>query len=185
MLVALSLVVMIGLLGLTGRGQPQGQIERLTDQTIQFDRLGIRVSPTEGWAHLSVPQRDPRPRADFVNASAHLIVRMHPFQFDTWPPTAEELLERGINTQLDDSDALQPTLDQVEVARKDYEHVSIDWIEIGRRRSHGAGFLIGRLQRDEVDLMVTAMTHSDSAEIDQSLAQLCDSVEFIDSFLTK
>jgi hypothetical protein len=184
MLVALGLVAMIGLFGLTGSGQQQGQIERLTDQTISFEQLGVRVSPAQGWTHLSVAQRDQRINAVFVNASAHLIVRMHPFHFDTWPPTAEELLARGINTQLNDGDTLQPSLDQVDVVRKDYEHVSIDWIEVGRRRSRGAGFLVGRLQRGEVDLMVTAMTHSDTAEIDQSLSQLCDSVEFMDSSLT-
>jgi hypothetical protein len=67
----------------------------------------------------------------------------------------------------------------MEVVRKDYANVSIDWLEIERRRSRGSGVLVGRLTRDNVDLMVTAMTHSEGGDIDESLRQLCDSVEFI------
>lgn len=183
MLVALGLVAMIGLFGLGGSGRQEGQIARLTDQTIDFHQLGIRVRLAQGWTHLSVAQRDQRGSVVFFNASTHLIVRMHPFQFESWPPSDQELRERGINTQLNDVDALQPSLGEVEVVHKDYEHVSIDWIEFDRRRSRGAGFLVGRLLRGDTDLMVTAMTHSDTAEIDESLRQLCDSVELMDSAL--
>jgi hypothetical protein len=108
-----------------------------------------------------------------------LIVRIHPFPFDAWPPTADELLSRGVNPQVDDVDSAQPSLDQMEVVRKDYAHVTIDWLEIERRRARGSGVLVGRLTQDNVDLMVTAMTHSDGGDIDESLRQLCDSVEFI------
>ncbi len=181
MLVAIAAVLLIGLIGLQGDGQRESEIVRLSGKSISFASLGVTVGLADGWSHLSISDPSRAQQPTLVNPAAGLIVRFHRFQFQSWPPSKDELIARGVNSQTVQSSEGDRPLPEAPIVRREYAHVSIDWIEVERHRTHGSGFLVGRLKEGNVDLMVTVMAHSEATEHDRSLQQLCDSIEIIGS----
>lgn len=193
MFVGLGLVAILGIIGLRDRDADQGaanrvatsvleertKVVRVSGEAIEFARLGVRVNPSDGWSHLSNSRVEHTQTPIFMNEAHQLIVRIHPFAYRSWPPSEQELTERKIDSRLTELKTDASSLADAEPRHVQYEHVAVDWIDIERWGSQGTGIQVGRLFQDDCDVLVTVVAHSKNAEIDESLAKLCDSIEVV------
>ncbi len=160
-MIAIGVVVMVGLLG-RGKEDDQGaDIVRLSGETIEFNSLGVKIGPAEGWSHLSTAQHHRARRLVYVNEAANLIVKFGPFPFSSWPPTADQQARNAIRLPKDP-----------QISTDQYDHLSIQWC-VSKDKSR----LYGRLKHQQVDLLVEVWTHSGDAKVEGPLTELCNAIQ--------
>ena len=184
MLAGLALVVLLGLIGFrrnqnrepaSARTPINLEVTRVANESIPFDHLGICVEPSNGWTHLAV-SGVPNQMPTFVNESQHLIVRIHPFIFKSWPPAMDELTEKGIAPNADESSDRSDTIAETNVETVEYSNVKIEWIGVERDRSRGNSYRVGRIPLDRGSLLITFAIHSGKNGLPDSIESFCNSI---------
>ncbi len=183
MLAGLALVALLGLIGLRRRNNEPAQplapinmeVARVANESVAFEELGIQVDPSNGWTHLSVSGAMNQ-MPTFINESQHLIVRIHPFIFESWPPGAEELTERKIDPNISESPDQPGSIAEANVETIHYSEIDVEWIDVERDRSRGNSYRVGRIPLDRGDLLVTAAIHSMEKGMPESIEAFCNSI---------
>ncbi len=208
MLVAIGVVALIGLASLFGSNRHDAPIVRVSDESIEFPQLGVKINPTDGWTLLSTASHRKARQLTFVNEASQVIMR-----FESWPPN-QHTLESPPATEKPSAsnpagqpeagqpdagqpDAGQPGVVQSEAGQsggepldvertktthQEYAHVTIDWGKSRGSPTDQPGVFFGRLHAGNVYLKVTVIAHSKEPIGGDSVKRLCDSIEVLKSF---
>lgn len=61
-------------------------IRRIAGRPLKLERLGIEITPTDGWTCLQAIGGERKKQLAFVNPQRHLVVTLDAVRFHQWPP---------------------------------------------------------------------------------------------------
>ncbi|MCG8650008.1 MAG: hypothetical protein MI861_09250 [Pirellulales bacterium] len=174
-------LVLVASLAAWNLGQPQANpsISRHQEETLTCSSLGIHLALDRGWTLLITEQVDRASRLTLVNEVERLIVQLKQFPFQSWPLTKEELVASGMRLTTLTPNEVDASPAEVPVVSKPYRGVTVQWLEIDTRDTPGSAFSYGRIQQQQVDLLMTVISSSETPVSQSALRSLCDSIEII------
>lgn len=134
-------------------GDDEPIIVRDVGQPHIFPFLGVEVLPVSGWTYLSITDDALADRPTFVHAASQTIISLRLMQFQQWPPN------------------------EMEVTRKEYGDVTIEWILVANRRW---GRLTKSSGQSEGHVTLMVMTHLRNAELNAPVSDFCRAIRWID-----
>lgn len=143
-------------------------IQRISNQQINLEKVGIAITPSDGWTYLKVSGRNAKQTLNFVNESQFLIAAIKPVNFPEWPPTFQEK-KRGSGS-VDPFRRVDLEIDSVA-----YKHIVVEWFSL-QHLPFGT-YHDGRIQTDRQEFMVRIMSqHGYTDEQMHAVRKLCDQI---------
>lgn len=153
---------------------PRPIIVRSSGEPIRFTQLGVAVTPSHGWSHLSIEHDAAPRRATFVNESHHAIATIAPFPFDAWPPAENGTLKSASGETV----VYEMRLKDAVINESVHQDFKVQWLD--GKDNTTSGFRYGRLTNDSVDLFITIVEHSSRGTSEDPIHTFCDSIRPIE-----